>query len=84
MLNEALRGQLDKLRAAYDPNTAPGGITLWWGGSTFPDGEKDTPALDQTTFRSSAVTWNRTPRGPARYFHGATSMPPFVCARWTG
>ena len=52
MLNEALRGQLDKLRAAYDPNTAPGGITLWWGGSTFPDGEKDTPALDQTTFRS--------------------------------
>ena len=52
MLNEALRGQLDKLRAAYDPNTAPGGITLWWGGSTFPDGEKDAPALQISIFFS--------------------------------
>ena len=52
MLNESLRGQLDELRAAYDSNTAPGGINLWWGGSTSPDGEKDTPALDQTAFQS--------------------------------
>lgn len=52
MLNESLRGQLDELRAAYDSNTAPGGINLWWGGSTLPDGVKDTPALDQTTFQS--------------------------------